>query len=160
MTVPSPLYPRDICVFYNSCWESYFIMQLCDQSVFRESTRIWVPGHAQAWEMKGSWLPASLEKRLSITMLCWKVGLFAFISFGNGPFLLWTKYCWAPSYYSFAFPSQCLRGEIELLEEWELFKAAFMGWRKDDQVGCHSRKYKLSPKSHPRTLPLRLRYAC
>lgn len=28
-----------------------------------------------------------------------------------------------------------------------------MGQRKDDQMGCHPRKYKSSPKSHPRTLP-------
>lgn len=70
MTVPSPLSPRDSYVFYNSCWESHFIMQT--QSVFSKGMRIWIPGHSQEWEMKGSWPPAALEKGFSIITLCCK----------------------------------------------------------------------------------------
>lgn len=47
-------------------------------------------------------------------------------------------------------------GSEEKLSHWrngELFKGALMGQRKDDQMGCHPRKYKSSPKSHPRILP-------
>lgn len=70
MTVPSPLSPRDSYVFYNSCRESHFTMQT--QSVFSEGMRIWIPGHTQEWEMKGSWLPTALEKGFSIITLCCK----------------------------------------------------------------------------------------
>lgn len=137
--------------FYNSCRESHFRMQT--QSVFSEGMRIWIPGHSQEWEMKGSWLPAALEKGFSIITLCCKGRIICICFIWKWAFSLWTRYCWAPSYHPFAFPPQWLRGEIKPLEERELFKGAFTGQRKDDQMGCHPRKYKSSPKSHPRTLP-------